>query len=822
MKRAPKKRKGYVYGTEREGVTRDESKITDTQRTEPAETTKLDDKGNPTKTKSIGNFGSKLGASMGWLQYANQAQTVARATEKKDTIVDPITGKEVTGYKDEQSMLTETGAKPTHEVALDAAKEGKYGQAILATNPLFSQVYQYSKLRKGNEAYNQGLENIESEKQKAAANEAKDLALAARERGETGYSTLSDYRRDPSVDEKKVTTKENIFTRFGDNLRFAKGGEIVGKGTGTSDSINAEVEEGSFVVPAKHAHVGKMIKEALGKKKHEKATLHQKDGVPVKLSNGEILFTPEEKEEIESEMGEETLEALAPEAEENEEGKAKGGELSAAKALKILHDKEVNGKPLTDKQRRYMGWVAGGSKMATGGEVDDDYAKKELAKLEAEKKNAAKVASDKELMNKKISSQKEEERKIAKNIEQKKKYQKAFADDFKAKESKYKALKDSYETFLKQSESALKQPKQYGLPKLVNEEGERKKKENLLKLLNEAESDYNKSKKIYEGSKNDANWNSDGTVKSGNLPKASSLSNIGKKATDSIKTPATSNVFSTPSVKSEAQLSGNKPKVDANKIWANSLNFTPPIIKEGEGDNIQVPLEKTEVIDADKEIANPNTNSIDTNPVSTTSVGAKTGFWDKVKGIGNVDLGGVLTSGINYGLGAYQIKEGRKGLQGERPINKIDPTFQANVDTAQANAKFGFTPEQQFKLDQDKQNLFNQEMFAAKNYAGGSGGNAFNMSRNAANNAFTRSLQNVAANTELQQGKQQFAAQLAAQKAQMSRNIFEDSLRAFEQKQQSAGNLMATGISNILDTNRFANFMRLRGQENQFNNEYGV
>ncbi len=47
---------------------------------------------------------------------------------------------------------------------------------------------------------------------------------------------------------------------------------------------------------------------------------------------------------------------------------AKGGELTAEKAATILHDKEVRGKALTDKQRRYMGWVAGGKK-ADGGEI---------------------------------------------------------------------------------------------------------------------------------------------------------------------------------------------------------------------------------------------------------------------------------------------------------------------------------------------------------------------------------------------------------------------------------------------------------------------
>lgn len=652
MKKAPKKRKGYLNGTEREGVTREDAKITDTQRTEPTETTQLDEKGNPTETKSGGNFGSKLGASMGWLQYANQAQTAVRATEKKDTLVDPVTGKEVTGYKSKQDMLKETWAKPTHEVAMDAAKEGKYGQAILATNPLLSQAYQYSKLRKGNVEYNQALENIESEKQKVAANEAKDLALAARERGETGYSTASAYRRDPSVDEKKVATKENIFTKFGDKLNFAKGGEIVGKGTGTSDSIEAEVEEGSFVVPAKHAHVGKMIKESLLKKKTGKANLHQKDGVPVKLSDGEILFTKDEKEKIESEMGEEMLEALAPEAEENEERMAKGGELSVTKARKILHNKEVNGKPLTDKQKRYFGWIIGGRKMVTGGEVDDTVPNK-------------------------IDS-----------------------------------------------------------------------KEPPVKVAN---------KKTY-------------------------------------KKPTT-NIFT-------------------------KREYIEPIKPN---------LAGTETQDALKETTNLNSNAVDTNPVSTKVAetkepSSKTNFWDKVSGGGAYDnLAPIVSGALNYGLSAYQIKEGKKALKGNvRPTATLDPAFNKQVDQALVNQKFGYTPEQQFMLDQQNQNLLNQEMFAAKNYAGGSGGNAFNMSRNAANNAFTRSLQNASANTELQMSKQAVANQLTAQRAGMNRVIFEDSLQAFKEKEAAAAELLNAGIGNLFQSNRFANYMALRNQENQFKNGQNI
>ena len=47
--------------------------------------------------------------------------------------------------------------------------------------------------------------------------------------------------------------------------------------------------------------------------------------------------------------------------------------LTSAKAKKILHDKSVHGKPLTDKQRRFFGAIAGGAepyKAESGGWLD--------------------------------------------------------------------------------------------------------------------------------------------------------------------------------------------------------------------------------------------------------------------------------------------------------------------------------------------------------------------------------------------------------------------------------------------------------------------
>jgi hypothetical protein len=153
----------------------------------------------------------------------------------------------------------------------------------------------------------------------------------------------------------------------------SEGGEIEGKGGPKDDKIEAKVKEGSFVVPAENAELAKGIRKLYLKAPIKKANLKQEEGEEVKLSNGEHLFTPEENEYLES-IGI-NLEDLAPNAEHGEEEMAKGG-LTAKKARMILHDKHINGKPLTDKQRRFFGAISSGAsiKMACGGEVKG-YAK---------------------------------------------------------------------------------------------------------------------------------------------------------------------------------------------------------------------------------------------------------------------------------------------------------------------------------------------------------------------------------------------------------------------------------------------------------------
>lgn len=96
-------------------------------------------------------------------------------------------------------------------------------------------------------------------------------------------------------------------------LGYKKGGKIKGRGTGKSDSIKGNLPAGTFVVPAENADIAlDMGKEFLGWTENEETTLNKK-GEKVAVSNGEVIFTPEEVA-ILQEAGID-LNALAPEAE---------------------------------------------------------------------------------------------------------------------------------------------------------------------------------------------------------------------------------------------------------------------------------------------------------------------------------------------------------------------------------------------------------------------------------------------------------------------------------------------------------------------------
>lgn len=101
------------------------------------------------------------------------------------------------------------------------------------------------------------------------------------------------------------------------------GGEIIGAGTSTSDSIMAKVKKDSFVVPAENEGIAEALRQKYFGNAGKAANTNQGTGVPVHLSDGEHLFTPEEKAILEKKGV--NIKMLAPNAEDKNKGKAGGG-----------------------------------------------------------------------------------------------------------------------------------------------------------------------------------------------------------------------------------------------------------------------------------------------------------------------------------------------------------------------------------------------------------------------------------------------------------------------------------------------------------------
>ena len=103
---------------------------------------------------------------------------------------------------------------------------------------------------------------------------------------------------------------------------YKKGGKITGKGSAKSDSIPMKAKEGSFIVPAENSSVAEELgRSYLGWDKKEKAAKNN-GGTDIKVSDGEVMFSPEEVQVLKYHGV--NLDELAPKAEEKI-GMKKGG-----------------------------------------------------------------------------------------------------------------------------------------------------------------------------------------------------------------------------------------------------------------------------------------------------------------------------------------------------------------------------------------------------------------------------------------------------------------------------------------------------------------
>jgi len=103
--------------------------------------------------------------------------------------------------------------------------------------------------------------------------------------------------RDGHVHGKPLTKKQRGYFGYiagGGTPKKSEGGIISGSGTGKSDSISKKVEDGSFIVPTENAVKAiDLGRQYLGWEDNEHANRNY-PGTEVKVSDGEVLFTPEE------------------------------------------------------------------------------------------------------------------------------------------------------------------------------------------------------------------------------------------------------------------------------------------------------------------------------------------------------------------------------------------------------------------------------------------------------------------------------------------------------------------------------------------------
>lgn len=605
---------------------------------------------------------------------------------------------------------------------------------------------------------------------------------------------------------------------------YSEGGEIEGKGGPKDDKIEAKVKEGSFVVPAENAELAKGIRKLYLKAPIKKANLKQEEGEEVKLSNGEHLFTPEENEYLES-IGI-NLEDLAPNAEHGEEEMAKGG-LTAKKARMILHDKQVNGKPLTDKQRRFFGAISSGAsiKMACGGEVKG-YAEggetvdptKELAKIEAERKavekQKGKVEADRIANEKKLALQNIIEKRLLDRQSNIKYWEKKYNDS----KAKLDALNKSYEDMTKGFDAmgnATKKDRMLGVSGTKDAEYQRKSKEDLLKKIQEADKEFKNAKQTYDYVKNDNNY----------TPTGASKIEVAKKM--NLKAPTVPKGVKKEDVVTKSELvnkttiptSVNKQSSPKLKTEPFTVNANPDEEVIVPGDNLS-PNERA-IANADAEKATAQAaalnKSLPQNVVDNgTPVNRRRGIADV---IANVDPTAFVGIG-QAALGVNMLKDEK------RPVDKavIDPTYNAAVNRSIQDAKFGLTPEQKFMATQDIQNALNDAKAVGLNTSGGSGVQAFNTNRAAINDAWRNKLGLKQADLEARMNKQKYADAMASDRANIlsanRRQAFNDAMATFQQKQQAGSELVGAGLQNIIGAYRFNKEMQNNRNVNDASNPY--
>lgn len=198
-------------------------------------------------------------------------------------------------------------------------------------------------------------------------------------------------------------------------------------------------------------------------------------------------------------------------------------------------------------------------------------------------------------------------------------------------------------------------------------------------------------------------------------------------------------------------------------------------------------------------------------PTSTQSTGKRRGLADI---LGNVDPTALVGPAQTY-LGAKFLRDSKR--PDYNPV--LDATINEATNKAIREAQYGLSPEERFAAEQNIQNALNDARFSARNLAGGSAGTAFTQERAAINSGLANKLNMQIADQQLRREKQQYANQLAADRAainaQNKQDVFNIANQAFNQRQQAGAELVGAGLANTIGAYRYNRNARMMDAYNQ-------
>jgi hypothetical protein len=172
-------------------------------------------------------------------------------------------------------------------------------------------------------------------------------------------------------------------------------------------------------------------------------------------------------------------------------------------------------------------------------------------------------------------------------------------------------------------------------------------------------------------------------------------------------------------------------------------------------------------------------------------------------------------TGLETLLGAAQAGYGlQQLLKDKRPVGEIDPAYSALTDEAIAASKYGYTPTQKALLEQDILNARIAQQARINQLAGGNAAVGLTNARVALNDWVRNKMKLEAQDEQTRMEKRQAALQPAGVRAQFGRQLFQDKMNEFMQKQQAGAELLGAGIQNVVGARRY---QREREAQDQIN-----